>query len=274
MISSAGMHQASGGLHLPVQTRDFYRSAMEVLQRDNVPFLVGGAYAFERYTGVARHTKDFDVFIRRGDYARAAQSLSCAGYHTELTYPHWLGKAFFGEDFVDLIFGGGNAVAVVDEKWFEHAVDEQVFELPVKLCPPEEIIWSKSFVMERERFDGADIMHMLRAKGENLDWMRMLQRFGCNWRVLLSHLVIFGFAYPAEKARIPAWVIQELAGRLQHEAAGPPAPSDHVCQGTLLSRAQYLMDVDRWGYADARLHPRGNMSEQEIAHWTAAIDKG
>ena len=29
-----------------------------------MPFLVGGAYAFARYTGIERHTKDFDVFVR------------------------------------------------------------------------------------------------------------------------------------------------------------------------------------------------------------------
>ena len=37
-----------------------------------------------------------------------------------------------------------------------------VLDKEVKLCPPEEIIWSKSFIMERERFDGADINHLLR----------------------------------------------------------------------------------------------------------------
>jgi hypothetical protein len=33
----------------------------------------------------------------------------------------------------------------------------------VKLMPVEESIWTKAFIMERERFDGADIV-MRRAK--------------------------------------------------------------------------------------------------------------
>jgi hypothetical protein len=39
-----------------------------------------------------------------------------------------------------------------------------------------------------------------------------------------------------------------------------------------LSRAQYRIDIEEWGYADARVGPRGVMSEAEVAHWTAAID--
>jgi hypothetical protein len=32
------------------------------------------------------------------------------------------------------------------------------------------MIWSKGFVMERERFDGADVTHLLRAVGPKLNW--------------------------------------------------------------------------------------------------------
>jgi hypothetical protein len=47
---------------------------------------------------------------------------------------------------------------------------------------------------------------------------------------------------------------------------------ERICQGTLLSRAQYLVDIGKWGYRDARLAPLGNMSGEEIAYWTWAID--
>ena len=46
-----------------------------------------------------------------------------------------------------------------------------------------------------------------------------------------------------------------------------------MCRGTLLSRAQYLVDVESWGYRDARLDPRVAMTEEDIAHWTRAIDE-
>ena len=64
----------------------------------------------------------------------------------------------------------------------------------------------------------------------------------------------------------------ELAHRLSAELASPP-PDDHVCRGTLLSRAQFLIEVGRWGYADARLVPRGTMTVQQVAAWTVAIGR-
>jgi hypothetical protein len=124
--------------------------------------------------------------------------------------------------------------------------------------------------MERERFDGADVLHMLRACGRDLDWDRLLARFGPDWRVLLSHLILFGYAYPAEASHIPAEVMRDLLDRLRHEPM-PPTPAEPVCQGTLLSRAEYLIDVQQWGYRDARLAPLGQMSAEEITVWTDAI---
>jgi hypothetical protein len=62
-----------------------------------------------------------------------------------------------------------------------------------------------------------------------------------------------------------------LLHKLQDEMLAPP-PATGRCQGTLLSREQYLPDLEH-GAADARLAPAGTMSAQEIAAWTAAIDK-
>jgi hypothetical protein len=43
-----------------------------------------------------------------------------------------------------------------------------------------------------------------------------------------------------------------------------------VCNGTLLSREQYLVDLQA-GYRDGRLQPNGPMTQEEIDLWTAAI---
>jgi hypothetical protein len=250
-------------------SRDFYQSAIRYLQKASIPFLVGGAYSFARHTGLERHTKDFDIFVRPADCERALDALAAAGYGVELTFPHWLGKAYSGYNCIDIIFSSGNGIARVDDEWFIHAVDGRVLDTQVLLCPVEETIWSKSFVMERERFDGADIAHLIRGSGHDLDWQRLLDRFGANWRVLLTHLVMFGFIYPGERDAIPAWVFDELMNRLRAEAITPP-PSDRICQGTILSRAQYLVDIEHWGYEDARL-ATGQMNEEDIIVWTDAI---
>src|SRR5262249_18262669 len=155
--------------------KNFYRHAMSVIDEAGVPFLVGGAYAFARYAGIVRHTKDFDVMVRPKDARRALQALEATGYATDLTFPHWLGKALCGNSFVDVFFRSGNGTGIADDEGFENAEDDVVLALPVKLCAPEEMIWHKAFVMERERFDGADIAHLVRERADKLDWDRMLR---------------------------------------------------------------------------------------------------
>jgi hypothetical protein len=263
------------GTETPLTSPDkaeLYRQALEMLNRSGVPYLVGGTYAFHYYAGIARATKDFDIFVRPQDLQRVLDVLARLGFKTEIAFSHWLAKAFNGDRFIDIIYNSGNGIVEVDDEWFAHAVDEEVLGAFVKLCPAEEMIWSKSFIMERERYDGADVAHLIRHCSGLLNWDRLLRRFGGQWRVLLSHLVLFGFIYPGERALIPAPVMRELVNRLLSELEVPTRDSK-VCQGTLLSRAQYLVDVDEWGYEDARQAPRGTMSAEQLAEWTAAIDK-
>jgi hypothetical protein len=247
-------------------TRDFYRRILGVLDGAGMPFLVAGTHAFTDHTGIRRRTKDFDVFVREEDEARLLAVLEADGCRVERTSPHWLAKAWCGDDFVDVIHNSGNAVARVDDRWFAHAVEGEVLGVEVLLCPVEEMIWSKSFIMERERYDGADVAHLIHDCGAGLDWARLLERFDEHWPVLFSHLVLFGFIYPSRRNLVPEWVFDELTGRLRRQQAEPP-PAAPVCQGTLLSRSQYLVDVEERGYRDARVEPRGNMSRGEVERW-------
>jgi Nucleotidyl transferase of unknown function (DUF2204) len=251
---------------------DFHLRSVAALQDRDVPFLIGGAYVVEAYAGVSRRTKDFDLFVRPRHADAALKALASAGYIADLTFPHWLAKAKFGRDCVDLIFRAGNGLCEVDDSWFERAHDDELLGLDVKLCAPEEMIWMKAFIMERERFDGADIAHILVTCAEKLDWQHLVRRFGPDWRVLLGHLVLFGYIYPSEQARIPTAIMDDLIDGLQKDAA-PSGGDMRLCRGTLLSRKQYLVDVQKWGFHDARLEKRVHMDSEDIAQWTKAIPK-
>jgi hypothetical protein len=71
---------------------------------------------------------------------------------------------------------------------------------------------------------------------------------------------------------VPSSIMKDLFSRLAAELEVPTRDSK-VCQGTLLSRGQYLVDIDEWGYEDARQRPRGAMTPEQLAVWTAAIDQ-
>jgi hypothetical protein len=248
----------------------FYVDVLTRLRRSGIPFLLGGGFAYEHYAGIDRRKKDLDIFLRRAELPDAFAAMNAVGYRTDLVFSHWLGKIRRGERFVDVIFGFGNGVAEVDDLWFRHGVDCEVLGVPVRLCPPEEMIWSKAFIQERERFDGADVLHLIRALGPSLDWARLLRRFGANWPLLFNSVVLFGFVYPDQRDRVPRWVRRELLERFSESHA---EPWNRVCRGTLLSRSQYLPDLAQLGYDDARLMPNGAMTREQIETWTAAIDE-
>jgi hypothetical protein len=247
-----------------------YRDALTVLREARLPFLVGGAFAFESYTGIVRQTKDLDLFVRPRDSGRLLRALAEAGYRTELRFPHWLGKAWKGDASIDIIFSSGNGLCTVDDGWFDHAPPAVVLGLEAALTPAEETIWSKAFVMERNRYDGADIAHLLHARARQLDWARLLSRFNRHWRVLFSHVVLFGFIYPDQRLRVPDWFMREMLRRMEQDMLGLPADR-RVCQGTLLSWSQYLVHLERGEYEDARHPPRGSLSTEDTERMAAVL---
>jgi hypothetical protein len=123
-------------------------------------------------------------------------------------------------------------------------------------------------VMERNRFDGADIAHILHVRGRQLDWPRLIRRATGHPGVLLGHLIFYRYIYPhPDDARnVPDAVIDEL---LQLARSEPP-PTERLCRGTLLSWNQYLIDVNERGLIDARLKPWGTLTAEEIQRWTDA----
>jgi hypothetical protein len=245
---------------------DFYCQVLKILHQAEIPFLIGGTHAFARYTGINRGTKDLDLFARPTDISKILEVFTAAGYETEMAVSHWLAKLRYQNDFVDIIFNSAHGRLPVSDSWFDHAVEEEMFGIAVKICAPEEIIWSKAYVMARDRYDGADIAHLILAYGERLNWQRLVNQFGEHWRVLFSHLVLFGFIYPGQRSRIPTWVMQHLSQRLEEESHQPDT-GEKLCQGTLLAPLQYRIDAEQWGYEDARLAPRGSLTAAEVGEW-------
>jgi hypothetical protein len=259
-------------VHDTVGETEFYRRGLMLLHQSGYPFLVGGAFALQHHVGVIRRTKDLDVFVLADDIQGVLDVFKAAGYRTALPFTHWLGKVFCGDCLLDVIFGSGNGICRVDRRWFEHAPDGQVLGIQVKLCPVEETIWQKSFVLERDRCDVADVAHLLLQHGSRLDWPRLVERFEMHWPLLAAQLVLFDFIYPDHRACIPDEVRNDLLGRLIQAPKGERPPRAR-CHGPLLSATQYLDEVVAGDFDDARKSPPANMTEEQIAVWTANFVK-
>jgi hypothetical protein len=209
--------------------------------------MLGGTFAVSFYTGISRTTKDMDLFCKNGDYPRILKLLTENGYKIEITDARWLAKARLSKNFIDFIFGSAGGIAPVDQSWFEFAPITNFLGFSVQIIPTEELIWSKSFVQHRERSEGPDVNHLILKKGNTLDWNRLAMRMESHWEVLLSRLIEFRFVYPSERKLVPKWLLKELLERLNHEL-NLPEPKEKITRGPLLSRVDYEIDINDWGY--------------------------
>lgn len=240
-----------GDFWIPDDERQVYRRALEALNAADVPYIVAGAYAIYEHTGIYRKTKDLDLFFEPAAVADAARALRAAGFVTRLEDPHWLAKATSGEHFVDLIFGMGNGVAPIDHDWVRHSREGILAATPVRIAPPEELIWHRLFISERHRHDMADILHLLLCLGDTFDWKRLVNRVGPHWPLLLAQISTFSYVYPGYRSNIPAWVYEELLTRARTEMAQDSDDLDFT-RGPLISRFSFTIDVREWGFADPR----------------------
>lgn len=230
------------------ESQAFYREALTLLNESGAHYMLGGAFALFHHTGIYRDTKDLDIFCKSSEYPKIMKFFAERGYRTEMTDVRWLAKIFKGEYFIDIIFDTVNNICRVDDTWYEHAPEMEFVGMRTRCLPAEELIFCKIYVQNRERFDGADVNHVLLKCGKNLDWKRLLHRMDQHWHLLLSQLINFQFVYPSDyRDIVPKWLFDELMLRAQEQYDLPP-PVVRVCRGPIIDQTQYSVDVKQWDY--------------------------
>ncbi len=229
------------------EAEECYRAALRALLAPgpSVPFVVGGAFAIHRHTGIWRTTKDIDFFIEPHAVPEAFRRLQAAGFETNVEDPVWLAKAHRGEEFVDLITGVGNASLVIDSSWIERGLPEIVLGIPCRVLAAEECMATKVFVAFRERFDGADVAHLVRACGRTIDWERVLHLVGAHWELLYWSLILYAYIYPAHTDAVPDCVWRDLSQRFEQRLRQPDKNAPF--RGSLVDPRMFAIDVDEWG---------------------------
>jgi hypothetical protein len=239
-----------GEFWIPEAERRVYRQALDALNRAAIPFVVSGLYALYEYTGIYRQTKDLDIFVEPRHVVAAASVLRAEGFRALLEQSHWLAKAMHGDKQIDIIFGTGNGLSFIDAAWIRHSRAGILAGTQVRIAPPEELLWHRLFVSERHRSDVSDVLHLILTRGDEFDWERLLGRVAGHWRLLLAQVHLYDFVYPGHRPRIPQWVRRQLydAAESAIDEVGDPS----ICQGTLISRFSYNIDVKEWGFRDLR----------------------
>lgn len=218
---------------------------IELMNRNKVQCVVSGAFALHEHTGIWRDTKDLDLFLPANEVHRALKLLEKDGFQTEILDPVWLAKAWRGDYFVDLITGMSNGVIRVDYSWIKRASRSDVFGTSIRVLAPEELIASKIFVTRRERFDGADICHVIYGTRGNFDWKRLFHLTGEHWEMLLWYLVLYHYIYPAHSDYVPEKIWEELLERFRIELNHPN--KDLQFRGSLIDERMFAIDVQEWG---------------------------
>jgi Nucleotidyl transferase of unknown function (DUF2204) len=233
---------------LPEEQQRLFRELLELCKVEKIPYAVSGAFALQQHTGIWRYTKDLDLFLTLANLPLALSALEREGYICEVCDPVWLAKAHRDEFFVDLITGMSNGVIVVDDCWIERAKFAEVLGVRTRVLAPEELIASKLFVTRRERFDGADIAHVVFALRGQLDWQRVLEIAGEHWEMLFWALVLFHYVYPAHPNYVPATLWNDLLERFRNAITHPDPMAPF--RGSLVDEKMFAIDMNEWGLED------------------------
>jgi hypothetical protein len=225
-----------------------YQDVLRLLKAHGIAHAVSGAFALQEHTGVRRPAKDLDIFLTAESAAVALDVLDKHGFRCEVCDPIWLAKAHRDDFFVDFIIGMSNAAILVTDSWIARGRPATVVGIQTKILAAEELLASKLFVVRRERFDGADIAHIIYATAGMLDWSRILELSGAHWEMLLWSLLLFRYIYPAQSQYVPLVVWTQLTNRLMLRLLNPDPTARF--RGSLVDENMFAIDVKEWGLDD------------------------
>ena len=256
---------------IPEQEREIYKRALSALNEAGVPYVVAGAYAIYEHTGIYRETKDLDLFAEPAHVLAAARAFKAHGFTMRLEQAHWLAKAMCGKHFVDLIYGMGNGLAAIDADWYRYSRPAILAATPVRVAPPEDLIWHRLFINERHRHDMADIAHLIVCVGHAMNWRRLLEKTDGHWPLLLAQLQMFNYVYPEFAGAVPPWVMNDLLERARADVHRPRT-GERVTRGTMVSRFSFAIDVNEWNFRDLRAEYVRRALQQPVVRDIVASD--
>jgi len=191
--------------------------AIEVARKNRIDLMLGGAFGLAGYTGHWRNTKDVDFFVLPETKDALIDGLLKAGfedYYDTLAYDRgWIYRAVLNEVIVDLIWATPNRRTFVDEQWFPNATPIELRGQALHLVPLEELFWIKMYILQKDRCDWPDLINLLSAQGEVMDWDHLFFRLEEDLPLLAGLLQIFTWLCPNRAHVIPEKIRKRLGIR-------------------------------------------------------------
>ena len=237
------------------EDRDLYIDALNALSDSGVPFMVGGAFAVYHYTGWWRNTHDIDVYVTPENVTKAAQALESVGFmdigEQAPGDKQWIYHSARDRLIFDVIWRFANLANYITPDWFQRASAGEFLGMPLKFIPLEELIWMKSFVINRHRCDWPDVMRIIHAQCRIVDWERLVDMLGEHWLLLDGLISVFDWQHPDSVKCIPDNVRDLLVERHKEYRGHPPKniSREHLLDPWLHQRAdRYAIWRDEQSY--------------------------
>ncbi|MEW6252418.1 MAG: nucleotidyltransferase [Planctomycetota bacterium] len=258
---------------IPEADWDLYRRVIAEARARNLPFAVGGGFAFSHYARRWRDTKDIDLYILLRDrdvLVGVLQDLGFTDYFERQPYDRgWIYRAFRDGVIVDLIWASANQHArTTDEQWFARAVPVTIRGMRLDIVPVEELIFTKLYVVQRDRCDWPDLLNVLHEQARCLDWHHLLARVGDDARLLGGLLCVFGWMCAEQARAVPNWVSAQT-GALP--AGGGPPCLDQQARVRLLDTRQWFGPSLP---SDTEVRRYGTPPDQEVGRYGGTAPGG
>jgi len=210
---------------IPPEHWGVYACVLNRACRERIPFALGGGLALGYYTGRLRRSKDLDIYIRPEDRDEVVQMMTRCGledYYSVSPYVReWIYRGHQDGVIVDAIWAMANQRARVDDHWLCAGPTIQLCGQTFRVIPAEELIWSKLYVLQRDRCDWPDIMNLLYATGHKLDWDHLLRRVGPDTPLVKAVLSVYSWVCPERASAVAGRVWDELGLEPPRNEASP-----------------------------------------------------
>lgn len=165
-----------------------YREAAEVLEKNNIPYVIGGGIAVMAF-GRLRDTKDIDLYIEKSQTKNAMNALAREQFEIdEMIGVNWLAKAFKKGLTIDFILENVGGLLTSGET-LRRGKRRLIGKYEFNIMSPEDLIIRKILAMRSERNDWFDCISVLSAVYDTFDWDYFVKLGSANVERVLSFLL-------------------------------------------------------------------------------------